>query len=188
MKDFQEAVLTARYYACRNALWDRSADVLWEVTRVDGGSIPNLAGPSMGLALALAFAKLHIGDGSGRELASDLERWIAGSHLELVAATAAVDRDGRAGKVGGVATKLMQLLVDRNCYHIRALLVADDQHDCLEPVEPELNQRLRTDKDGAEYRAYKRDGASPLVVLPVGDVPSAFRKLFQYQARAILEI
>lgn len=188
MKDFQEAIIAARDYAHGAGFWDPNADVTWEVNRLDGGAIPNLTGPSMGLAFALAFLKLHVGDGSGGEFACQYLRCIAGVHLESVAASATIGRNGNPGKVGGVAPKLLELLTNRNCYDIRALLVASDQDDCLKPVEPSLRERRLEDNAVTDYVLYRRDGYVPLVVTPVTGVADAFTKLFEYQARSVLQI
>lgn len=188
MKDFQDAVIAARDYAHGAGFWDPNADVTWEVNRLDKGDIPNLAGPSMGLAFALAFVKLHVGEGSSGEFACECLRFIAGVHLESVAASATISRNGNPGKIGGIAPKLFELLTNRNCYDIRALLVAHDQDDCLNPVEPPLSERRFSHNAVTDYVLYRRDGDLPLVVIPVTGVADAFRKLFEYQALSVLEI
>ncbi len=142
---FLGAVDNARQYVQRQGLWRDGCDVRWRLSlRRDNRLIlTSLTGDSAGLVFVLTLRKLF--DPESLE-------------LNGVAATGAVDANGRLGKVGGLWEKLGKETMDLAHRRLLHTVVASDGQD---DVPPE----------------YLRDDAEPLRVFKAKDVADAVRQL-----------
>jgi predicted S18 family serine protease len=194
LADFEKSINSAMMYARSKNMWTEDADASWLPERIDGVRLPQVAGPSMGLALALGFLKLHVGDGA-TGVEDKFSQKVAGLYLENVAATGELGPDGSVLAVGGIEDKLHELLTNANCFEsVRALLVSEAQTDCLNPTAKKLIERLK-DVDGpAPSRSkpidgctlYNREDGRLLPVIPVSSVEDAVKKIFTHQALNVL--